>query len=58
MEQDLTHDERIDVAYRIFRAMRAQHPDRLIKLVDAQGCMLACSNLPEREQGTQRTAEC
>jgi hypothetical protein len=58
MEQDLTHDERIDVAYRIFRAMRAQHPDRLIKLVDAQGCVFACSNLPEREQETQPTAEC
>ena len=44
MERDLTHDERMDVAYRVFRAMRAQYPDRLITLVDAQGRTLARSD--------------
>ena len=44
MERDLTHDERIDVAYRVFRAMCAQYPDRLITLVDAQGRTLARSD--------------
>jgi len=44
MERDLTHNERMDVAYRVFRAMRAQYPDRLITLVDAQGRTLARSD--------------
>ena len=44
MERDLTHDERVDVAYRVFRAMCAQYPDRLITLVDAQGRTLARSD--------------
>ena len=44
MERNLTHDERIDVAYRVFRAMCAQYRDPLIALVDAQGCTLARSD--------------
>ena len=44
MERDLKHDERIDAAYHIFRAMCAQYPDRLLTLVDAHGRTLARSD--------------
>ena len=47
MERDLTHDEQIDAAYRIFRAMCAQYPDRLLTLVDAHGRTLARSDWSE-----------
>ncbi len=47
MERDLTLDERMKVAYRIFRAMCAQFPDRLITLLDPQGRIVARSDWPE-----------
>ena len=44
MERDVTQDQRIDIAYRIFRAMCGQYPDRLLTLVDAHGRTLARSD--------------
>jgi hypothetical protein len=44
MERPLTLDERMQVAYRIFRAMCARYRDRLITLLDPQGRILARSD--------------
>ena len=43
MEGYLKDDKRIDDAYRVFCALCAQYPDRLITLVDAKGRTLARS---------------
>ena len=48
MERDVTQDQRIDIAYRIFRAMCGQYPDRLLTLVDAHGRTLARSDWSDR----------
>jgi len=47
MERDLTLDERMKVAYRIFRAMCAQYRSRLITLLDPQGRIVARSDWPD-----------
>jgi hypothetical protein len=41
MGQELTDEDRINVARRIYDAMCMQHPDRLITLYDPQGRILA-----------------
>jgi hypothetical protein len=43
MERDFKDDKSVDDAYRIFCALCAQYPDRLITLVDARGRTLARS---------------
>jgi len=48
-ERDLKQDERIDAAYRIFRAMCAEYPDRVLTLVDAHGNTLARSDWSDFE---------
>jgi hypothetical protein len=54
-ERDIKQDERIDAAYRIFRAMCAEYPDRMLTLVDADGNTLARSDWSDFEpSGSER----
>jgi hypothetical protein len=37
MEKELVSDDKIDIARRVYHALRAQYPDRFITLCDPQG---------------------
>jgi hypothetical protein len=41
MEQKRLHDDRLDIARRLYDALCGQYPDKFIILCDAQGRMLA-----------------
>lgn len=43
-QQALTRDDPIDVARRLYRALRIRYPDRLITLCDSRGLLLARSD--------------
>jgi hypothetical protein len=43
MEHELAHDDRIDVAHRLYQALCAQYSDRFITLFDPRGRLVARS---------------
>jgi hypothetical protein len=44
MKQHLAEENRLDIARRLYNAMRIQHPGRIITLVDPYSRVLACSD--------------
>jgi hypothetical protein len=51
MEHELAHDDRIDVAHRLYQALCAQYSDRFITLFNPRGRLVARSDVPDRDSG-------
>ena len=48
--------KRLDIARRVYKALVAQDPDRLIMLCDARGCVLACNERRPKEDAVEKAS--